>query len=106
MVISVLQRLGLVEALKNIRVLHIAGTKGKGSTAAFADSILQQCGYSVGLFTSPHLCDVRERCRVNGYALHIKQQKQPAQAMPENCKFIPESLNHPNKLSKAADANI
>jgi folylpolyglutamate synthase len=62
------QRLGLLEALNSIRVLHIAGTKGKGSTAAFADAILQQCGYTVGLFTSPHLCDVRERCRINGCA--------------------------------------
>lgn len=50
-----------------MKVLHVAGTKGKGSTCAFAGSILKECGYRVGVFTSPHLCDVRERIRINGY---------------------------------------
>ena len=51
-----------------MRVLHIAGTKGKGSTAVFTAAVLQQRGFSVGLFTSPHLCDVRERFRLSGCA--------------------------------------
>ena len=63
-----LQRLGLRKAVNDLRVLHIAGTKGKGSTAAFTSAILSRCGYKVGLFTSPHLCDVRERVRINGHA--------------------------------------
>lgn len=46
--------------------IHIAGTNGKGSTAAMTASILQQAGYRVGLYTSPHLVDVRERIVVNG----------------------------------------
>ncbi len=46
--------------------LHVAGTKGKGSTAAMLDSILRAAGYRTGLFTSPHLHDFRERIRVNG----------------------------------------
>lgn len=45
--------------------VHISGTNGKGSTAAFLCSILQQSGYRVGLFTSPHLVDVRERIQIN-----------------------------------------
>jgi dihydrofolate synthase/folylpolyglutamate synthase len=45
--------------------MHIAGTNGKGSTAAFLASILIHSGYSVGLYTSPHLVDVRERIRIN-----------------------------------------
>lgn len=45
--------------------IHIAGTNGKGSTAAFLTSILMHSGYSVGLCTSPHLVDVRERIRLN-----------------------------------------
>jgi dihydrofolate synthase/folylpolyglutamate synthase len=49
-----------------VPVLHIAGTKGKGSTAAFAASILQSAGYVVGLTTSPHLLAARERIRVDG----------------------------------------
>jgi dihydrofolate synthase / folylpolyglutamate synthase len=46
--------------------IHIAGTNGKGSTAAYIDSILRQAGYKTALFTSPHLVDFRERIKVNG----------------------------------------
>jgi len=46
--------------------IHIAGTNGKGSVAALLESILRRAGYSTGLYTSPHLIDVRERIRVNG----------------------------------------
>ena len=51
---------------KNFRSIHIAGTNGKGSCAHTIAAILQQCGYKVGLYTSPHLVDFRERIRVNG----------------------------------------
>lgn len=50
-------------------MIHITGTKGKGSTSAFTESILRQHGYRTGLFTSPHLVEVRERIRVNGKPL-------------------------------------
>ncbi|MBD3258946.1 hypothetical protein GF377_10970 [candidate division GN15 bacterium] len=46
--------------------IHIAGTNGKGSTAAMLASVLQAAGYRTGLFTSPHLVDFRERVRVDG----------------------------------------
>jgi len=46
--------------------LHIGGTNGKGSTAAIAAAILEAAGYRVGLYTSPHLVDFRERIRVSG----------------------------------------
>lgn len=46
--------------------IHIAGTNGKGSTAAMTASILQAAGYKTGLFTSPHLVDFRERVRIDG----------------------------------------
>ena len=48
-----------------IPTLHIAGTNGKGSTAAFAESILRAAGWRTGLYTSPHLLDFRERIQVN-----------------------------------------
>ncbi|HEY6084350.1 MAG TPA: Mur ligase family protein, partial [Nitrospira sp.] len=48
------------------RTLLIAGTNGKGSTAAMTASILRSAGYRVGLYTSPHLVEFRERIRVNG----------------------------------------
>lgn len=46
--------------------IHIAGTNGKGSTSHMLASILQEAGYKVGLYTSPHLKDFRERIRING----------------------------------------
>lgn len=48
------------------RVIHVAGTNGKGSTCAFAESVARAAGYSTGLFTSPHLVAFGERIRVNG----------------------------------------
>ncbi len=48
-----------------LKIIHIAGTNGKGSTAAFVESILRSAGYRVGLFTSPHLLDFRERIQIN-----------------------------------------
>lgn len=46
--------------------IHVAGTNGKGSTSHFLASVLQESGLKVGLYTSPHLIDFRERIRVNG----------------------------------------
>ncbi|MFH1612168.1 MAG: Mur ligase family protein, partial [bacterium] len=50
---------------KNLKFIHIAGTNGKGSTSVFIYQILQQANFKVGLFTSPHLIDFRERIRIN-----------------------------------------
>src|ERR671929_600164 len=49
-----------------LRAVHVTGTKGKGSTAAMLAAVLRAAGYRVGLFTSPHLTDVRERLQVDG----------------------------------------
>ncbi len=75
-----LQRFGIKLGLTNIsgllghlgtpqeglRAVHIAGSNGKGSTAAFLTSILRRAGYRVGLYTSPHLIDFSERIQVDG----------------------------------------
>ena len=50
--------------------IHVAGTNGKGSTSHMIASILQESGYKVGLYTSPHLKDFRERIRINGVPIH------------------------------------
>ena len=47
-----------------LTIVHVAGSKGKGSTCEMVASCLQACGYTTGLFTSPHLVDVRERVRI------------------------------------------
>ena len=51
---------------KKLKFIHIAGTNGKGSTAAMSASILQQAGYKVGLYTSPYIYRFHERMQVNG----------------------------------------
>jgi dihydrofolate synthase/folylpolyglutamate synthase len=51
---------------KNLKFIHVAGTNGKGSTSHLLASVLQEAGYKVGLYTSPHLKDFRERIKING----------------------------------------
>lgn len=51
---------------KKLKCIHVAGTNGKGSTSHMLASILQEAGYKVGLYTSPHLKDFRERIKING----------------------------------------
>ena len=70
--------------------VHLAGTNGKGSTAAFISTILRAAGYKVGLYTSPHLLDFSERIRINekkipwetlaDYTRHLKDQIEKQQA--------------------------
>ena len=50
---------------KNLKCIHVAGTNGKGSTSHMLASILQETGYKIGLYTSPHLKDYRERIKIN-----------------------------------------
>jgi dihydrofolate synthase / folylpolyglutamate synthase len=58
---------------KELTFIHVAGTNGKGSTCNMLASILAESGYKVGLFTSPHLIDFRERIRVNGEMITEQQ---------------------------------
>ncbi|CAN6810115.1 unnamed protein product [Brassica oleracea] len=60
--------------MSKMNVIHVAGTKGKGSTCAFTESILRNYGFRTGLLTSPHLIDVRERFRLDGY-VDISEEK-------------------------------
>lgn len=69
--VGILQTLGLsLDVLDSkLGVIHVAGTKGKGSTCAFTESILRHAGLKTGFFSSPHLISVRERIRINGNPL-------------------------------------
>src|SRR5688500_10435078 len=51
---------------EQFRSVHVAGTKGKGSTCAMVASMVEAAGYKTGLYTSPHLMDIRERFQING----------------------------------------
>ena len=68
---ELLSRLGNPQ--NSYKTILIAGTNGKGSTAAMIASILCSAGYKVGLYTSPHLVDVRERIVINGKKIPLKE---------------------------------
>ncbi|PKA83418.1 dihydrofolate synthase/folylpolyglutamate synthase [Ulvibacter sp. MAR_2010_11] len=57
---------------RHFKSIHVAGTNGKGSTSHMLASVLQEAGYKVGLYTSPHLKDFRERIRINGKTIPKK----------------------------------
>ena len=85
---ELLKRMGNPE--KKLKFIHIAGTNGKGSTAAMTASILQKAGYRVGLYTSPYIYRFNERIQVNGeqipdedVATVTEYVKQYAEAMEE-----------------------
>ena len=75
----------------NIHFIHVAGTNGKGSTSHLLSSVLQEAGYQVGLYTSPHLKDFRERIKINGIEISEKFV----------CDFIEKHFNffNENELS-------
>ncbi len=79
---TVLGRLGNPE--RRFKSLHIGGTNGKGSTAAMTAAMLQAAGYRVGLYTSPHLVDFRERVRVNQVMIGEEQVAELTQRLREN----------------------
>ena len=66
---------------RSFRTIHVAGTNGKGSCSHTLAAILQEAGYRVGLYTSPHLVDFRERIRINGspipeeYVVHFVEKE-------------------------------
>ncbi|MCG2762023.1 MAG: bifunctional folylpolyglutamate synthase/dihydrofolate synthase, partial [Candidatus Atribacteria bacterium] len=63
----------LGEPHKKLKIIHVAGTNGKGSTCSSISSILQSDGYKVGLYTSPHLVDFTERIKINHKPINRKK---------------------------------
>ncbi len=76
---------------RGFRSIHVAGTNGKGSVSHFLASILQEAGYKVGLYTSPHLVDFRERIRINGQM--IPQQEVVTFVQKHKSFFEPQGLS-------------
>ena len=101
-----LQRFGIKLGLENIRrlcseldvpgseqrVIHVAGTNGKGSVCAMIDSILRANGYRSGLFTSPHLVTFRERIQVNG---ELISESAVADGLTRICELVRDWDPHP-----------
>lgn len=90
---TLLRRLG--DPQDRLRIVHVAGSKGKGSTSAMLAAILRQAGYRTGLFTSPHLCRVEERIQVDGQpisreelAVLLEEMRQVEGRMRTVCTFF------------------
>ena len=73
--LDVIQRIlsGLDHPHKRFRSVHVAGTNGKGSVASMLTAILREAGFTVGLYTSPHLVHFNERIRINGRPISNRQ---------------------------------
>ena len=78
---------------KKIKFIHVAGTNGKGSVAAFTAALLSSHGLKTGLYTSPHLISVRERFRINGKA--ISHEK-----LDEYCGKLKNAMQKLEELSE------
>lgn len=90
------------EELNQLNVIHVSGTKGKGSTCAFIESILRHNNIKTGFYSSPHLVAVRERIRINGQALseemfatyfmavynRLQEAMSPEESMPAYFNFL------------------
>lgn len=74
------------------KVVHAAGTNGKGSTCAMIDSLARSCGVKSGLFTSPHLIEFRERIRVNGEMI---SEQAVAESLTELRALVSDWDHHP-----------
>ncbi|HEY3447707.1 MAG TPA: folylpolyglutamate synthase/dihydrofolate synthase family protein [Myxococcales bacterium] len=72
---------------RGLRVLHVAGTNGKGSTCAFASSVLRSAGLKVGMYTSPHLVRMNERIRVDGQDITDEAQARGVEALLAACPW-------------------
>lgn len=97
-----LERFGIKLGLDNVREflervgnpqrefksIHVTGTNGKGSVCAFADQVLRKAGYKVGLYTSPHLVDFRERIRVNGAEISEKDVVRLGEELRETMELM------------------
>src|SRR5438309_9857108 len=66
----------LGEPHRRLRIVHVAGSKGKGSTSAMLAAVLERAGYRTGLFTSPHLECVEERIQVSGASIAASELAQ------------------------------
>ncbi len=75
---------------RSLRILHIAGTKGKGSTAWFLDALLRAAGRTSGVFTSPHLLTVRERFQTHGRLVAYETLQAAAAALAAKLPTLPE----------------
>lgn len=78
----------LGEPHKKLKIIHVAGTNGKGSTCSLISSILQSSGYKVGLYTSPHLVDFTERIKINHKSISRKKVSELLERIKPSIKKV------------------
>lgn len=94
---ALLQSVGNPE--KKLRVIHIGGTNGKGSTSTMVAKILEEAGFRVGVFTSPHLNDYRERMTINGEMIPKQELTFLVDSLrPHLEQIIQDGVEHPTEF--------
>jgi dihydrofolate synthase/folylpolyglutamate synthase len=89
---ALLARLGNPQ--DKLQFVHVAGSNGKGSTSAFTASFLEHAGYKTGLYTSPHLSDIRERFRINGEWIPQADFRRHTREVLAVCQSVRKKLGH------------
>lgn len=94
---ELLRRLG--DPHRRIKVIHVGGTNGKGSTTAMLAAVLQSAGYRVGTFTSPHLHSYTERYRINGVEIDPRQVANLITRLRSHLEaMVREGFEHPTEF--------
>ncbi|QUH20197.1 bifunctional folylpolyglutamate synthase/dihydrofolate synthase [Alkaliphilus sp. B6464] len=84
---------------KKLKIIHVAGTNGKGSTSSYIHSILKEAGYRVGLYTSPYLEEFTERMRINGENIPKDKLANITAIVKEKIEgMVNEGKNHPTEF--------
>ncbi|WP_129600061.1 bifunctional folylpolyglutamate synthase/dihydrofolate synthase [Anaerophilus nitritogenes] len=84
---------------KDLKIIHVAGTNGKGSTCNFIHSILKEAGFKVGLYTSPYLEEFTERVQINGMNIPKKELGDITSFVKEKVDImVSEGKNHPTEF--------
>lgn len=92
---------------QKLRVIHVGGTNGKGSTTAMLSSILARAGYKVGTFTSPHLHSYTERYRINGEEITKERVAEIIERLrPHLDSMVAEGFEHPTEFEVSTAAGF
>ncbi|MCC5910940.1 MAG: bifunctional folylpolyglutamate synthase/dihydrofolate synthase [Clostridiaceae bacterium] len=84
---------------ENLKVIHIAGTNGKGSTSSFIHGVLKSAGYKVGLYTSPYIEEFTERMQINGEKINKQTLGAITAIVKEKIqRMVEEGRNHPTEF--------
>lgn len=83
---------------KRLKFVHIAGTNGKGSTAAMTASVLQQAGYKTGLFVSPFVVDFTERIQINGAYIPPQELARVTEIVKQQVEVVTNELDCPSEF--------